>query len=109
MADKPIARQGDKTSGHGPYPPRTTKGPGPGASTDVFVNNLGVSRKGDEWEPHVRPGGLHASSSDYKHVTEGGSGSVFVNNMPVARIGDPVDKDGDAIAGGSPNVFAGDA
>lgn len=34
---------------------------------------------------------------------------MFVNNQPIARIADPVDRDGDAIAAGSPNVFAGDA
>ena len=107
MADKPVSRQGDKTSGHGSFPPRATKGPGVGASTDVFVNNKGVNRKGDEWEPHGSPGGKHAASADYKHVTEGGSATVFVNNLPIGRIGDPVDKDGDAIAGGSPDVFAG--
>jgi len=108
-ASKPVTREGDKTTGHGPFPPRPTKGPGVGSSTDVFVNNKGVNRKGDEWQPHGRPSGLHASSGDYKHITEAGSASVFVNNQPIARIGDSVDRDGDAIAAGSANVFAGDS
>lgn len=107
MSEQPVTRIGDKTSGHNPFPPRPTKGPGVGGSEDVFVNELGVNREGDEWEPHGRPGGRHASSSDYKHITEKGEPTVLVNNKPIARIGDPVDRDGDAIAGGSPNVFAG--
>lgn len=115
MSGKPVARQGDKTSGHSVYSPRATKGPGVGSSTDVFVNSLGVNRakgeggEGDEWKAHIFLPGIHGLSLDYDHRTEAGSASVFANNRPIARIGDPVDKDGDAIAAGSPDVFVGDA
>ena len=105
MADNPVSTLGDKTTGHGPFPPRANIE----ASGDVIVNDKGVHRKGDEWAPHNSPSGLHASSGDYKHVTEAGSASVFVNDKPAARIGDAVDRNGDAIAAGSPNVFVGDA
>lgn len=110
MADKPAARAGDKTSGHGPYAPRANKGEGPGASSDVKINNKGANRKGDEWLPHnPPPNNQHAAGTDYVQKTEEGSASVFINNLPAARIGDAVDKDGDKIAGGSPDVFIGDA
>lgn len=108
MSEKPVTREGDKTSGHSVFSPRATKGPGVGASTDVFVNDKGVNRKGDEWKAHIFLPTRHGLSLDYDHITEEGAATVFANNKPIARIGDPVDQDGDAIAGGSPNVFAGD-
>lgn len=96
-------RKGDKSTGHGPFPPRVAKE----GSADVFINGIPANRQGDEWEPHGSPGGLHASNGDYKHVTESGSSTVFVNGKALARIGDKVDRDGDAVAGGSSNVFLG--
>lgn len=100
---QPASRLGDKTTGHNPYPPRPSKE----ASTNVLINGIGAVRVGDEFEPHGKPGGRHASASDYKHVAEEGSATVFVNGKAAVRIGDPVDRDGDAIAAGSANVFIG--
>lgn len=100
---QPVARKGDKTTGHGAYPPRPSKQ----ASEDVFVNGIGVVRVGDEYEPHGDGGGRHAGASDYKHISEKGSETVFVNGKAIVRIGDDVDRDGDAVAAGSENVFAG--
>jgi uncharacterized Zn-binding protein involved in type VI secretion len=103
MASKPITRLGDKTIGHGPYFPRASVE----ASSNVLVNNKGVHRVGDKWAPHNgKPNNSHAK--DATHTTTAGSNSVFANNKAVARIGDPVDPDGDTIAEGSENVFAGD-
>ena len=107
MPAKPVTREKDKTSGHGPYSPRATKGPGAGCSTNVFANNLGVVHKDTEWQAH---GGTEAYSGDphpyqTNHKTTGGSSTVYVNNKPIARIGDAVE--GDTIAMGSKNVFAG--
>lgn len=100
---RPVTRLGDKTTGHSTYKPR----PATGASPDVFANNIAVNRVGDSWAPH---GGDPAYRGDPhpgegNHTTSAGSSSVFANNKAVARIGDPVE--GDTIAAGSPNVFAG--
>ena len=94
-----VTRIGDKSTGHGPYPPR----PSTGGSGDVLVNNIGVVRQGDTWAPHNGgPLGVHRGETGF---TSAGSGTVFANNKAVARIGDPVEAD--AIAAGSSNVFAG--
>ena len=108
MGSKGVARETDKTTGHSTYVPRATKGPGVGCSTTVFANNLGVNRKTDGWNAH---GSAPAFTGDphpgiTTHTTDGGSSTVFADGLAVARIGDPVE--GDKIAGGSPNVFAGD-
>ena len=99
----PITRLGDKTTGHSTYKPRSAIG----ASPDVFANNIAINRVGDGWAPH---GGNPAFKGDphpgeTNHTTDAGSGTVFANNKAVARIGDPVE--GDTIAAGSSNVFAG--
>ena len=108
MGSKGVTRETDKTTGHGPYKPRATKGPGAGCSTTVFANNLGVNRTGDGWNAHgsspAYNGDPHPGQTS--HVTGPGSSTVFADGLAVARIGDPVE--GDKIAGGSPNVFAGD-
>jgi uncharacterized Zn-binding protein involved in type VI secretion len=100
---KPVTRLGDKTTGHSTYKPR----PATGASSDVFVNGIRVNRVGDGWAAH---GGDPAYDGDTHpgeggHTTSAGSSTVFANNKGVARIGDPVE--GDTIAAGSQNVFAG--
>ena len=104
---KPVCTVGDQTTGHGPYKPRATHGPGDGGSDNVFVNNKGVNRVGDKWNPHTAPpyNDLHAVQDNHQTIT--GSSTVFVNGKPAARIGDQVDG-GDFIAGGSTNVFVGD-
>jgi len=100
---KPITRKGDKTTGHGPYKPRaSTSGSG-----NVFVNGIAVVRNEiDTWAPHV---GDKAYNGDphpgETHNTSSASGTVFANNKGIARIGDAVE--GDTIAAGSTNVFAG--
>ena len=100
---QPVTRLGDKTTGHGPYKPRASTG----ASGDVKVNNLGVNRVGDGWAPHgsspAYRGDPHPGQGN--HTTSAGSGTVFANGKAIARIGDPVE--GDTIAAGSSNVFAG--
>lgn len=100
---KPVTRLGDKTTGHGPYKPR----PATGASPNVFANGIAVNRVGDGWAPHgaspAYNGDPHPGEGN--HTTSAGSGTVFANGKAVARIGDPVE--GDTIAAGSPNVFAG--
>ena len=99
MSSQPVTRLGDKTTGHGPYKPRASTG----GSGDVFVNNIAVVREGDTWAPHTPPpNDTHAGEV---HTTTAGSGTVFANNKAVARISDPVE--GDTIAAGSSNVFAG--
>jgi uncharacterized Zn-binding protein involved in type VI secretion len=100
---QPVTRLGDKTTGHGPYKPRACTG----ASGDVKVNNLGVNRVGDGWAPHgaspAYRGDPHPGEGSHK--TSAGSATVFANGKALARIGDPVE--GDTIAAGSSNVFAG--
>jgi uncharacterized Zn-binding protein involved in type VI secretion len=89
---QPVARQGDKSTGHGPCGPQTAVG----ASGSVFINNLGAHRVGDAWTPHC----------DHTGVLGAGSGSVFVNNLGLGRVGDPISCGG-SVATGSDNVFAG--
>lgn len=98
-----VSRKGDMSTGHSSYKPR----PSVEGSPDVFANNIPVNRVGDKWAAHgASPryrGDPHPGETN--HTTSSGSGKVFANNKGVARIGDPVE--GDAIAGASPNVFAG--
>ena len=106
MSSKPVCHVGKKTTGHGPYKPRATKGPGVGGSDNVFVNNMGANIVTSKWNPHTPPpNNFHANEDNQETVS--GSASVFVNGKPLARIGDSVDG-ADIIAGGSSNVFAGD-
>ena len=74
-----------------------------GASTNVFVNGIGVSRQGDSNTPHLRPGvpcpGHSASISS-------GSSTVKVNGKGCGRIGDGI-SGCTSVAAGSSNVFAG--
>lgn len=107
MSSKPVCHVTKKTTGHGPYKPRATKGPGDGGSNNVFVNNLGANIVTSKWNPHTPPpNNSHAREDNQQTVS--GSATVFVNGQPLARIGDSVDG-ADIIAGGSNNVFAGDS
>ncbi len=115
MGSKGVTRVTDKTTGHGPYKPRATKSQGEGGgSPDVYANNLAVNRVDDSWQAHGGnpkfPGDPHPGDASNNNKTITGSSTVFANNKPLARIGDQVDTvdGGDKIAGGSPNVFAGD-
>lgn len=89
-----VARLGDLCTGHPGAIPR----PNTSASTDVFVNGLGVHRVGDAWAPY--PGHAHPG------VTISGSSTVFANGMAVARVGDDVDCTS-KIAAGDPGVSVG--
>lgn len=84
-------RLGDVCTGHDSCVPR----PNIGASSNVFINNLGAHRVGDPWAVHCN----HSSAQG------SGSPNVFVNGISLARIGDAVIC-GSANASGSPNVFA---
>lgn len=114
MSSKGVTRETNKTTGHGPYQPRATKGPGLGCSTTVFADSLGVNRVGDQWNAHGAgpryPGDPHPGDSSNDNKTITGSSTVFADSKAVARIGDQVDNTigGDTIAGGSATVFAGD-
>lgn len=84
------------STGHGAFPPRAASG----GSPNVLVNGVGVLRVGDPYPSHC------AGPSCHPGVVSAGSGTVLVNGLPAARIGDAIDC-GDAVAQGSPNVFAG--
>ena len=72
-------------------------------SSDVFVNNIGVVRKGDINRSH-RVSGRGCSVSHSVALTATSS-TVFVNNKGVGRVGDAYG--GETISSGSPTVFAG--
>lgn len=91
-----VARQGDKCTGHGCFPPRANTA----ASGDVFVNGKGAHRVGDAWAVHVCGNSSHGSS------LASGSSTVFVNGRALGRVADSV-ACGSAVAQGSSNVFAG--
>ena len=75
-----------------------------GGSGNVFVNGIAVSRQGDVNTPHLVPAvgicKIHAKSITI------GSLTVKVNGRGCGRIGDGI-AGCTAVAGGSPNVFAG--
>lgn len=91
-----ICRLGDECTGHGCWPPRVNDE----ASTDTFVNGLGVHRVTDHWVTHCCGPACHDSEA------EQGSATVFVNGLAVMRVGDKI-ACGSAVAQGSPNVFIG--
>jgi uncharacterized Zn-binding protein involved in type VI secretion len=119
MTSKAVTRVGDKTVGHGLYKPRSTldsvgaPDSNVGGSDNVFANNKGVNRVGDRWKPHTpNPNDQHANDTDASGpdltIEPSPSTEVYANQKRVARVGDKADKEGDTIAGGSPNVFIGD-
>ena len=91
-----VTRLGDTCSGHGCFPPR----PNDEASANVFVNGIGVHRKGDHWVTHCCTIICHDA------VATGGSSKVFVNGKAAVRIGDEI-ACGSVSAQGSPSVFFG--
>jgi len=93
---KAVAYLGGLGSGHGNFPPR----PSIEASTDVFVNGIGVHRVGDAYAEHCDSDTCHDS------VLATGSSTVFVNGKAIGRIGDNI-ACGSTVAEGSPDVFAG--
>ena len=93
-----VTRLGDLSTGHGSYIPTNTTS----ASSNVFVNGIGVVKVGDSYAPHGSP----SPSPAHGRSASGGSGSVYVNGQPIHRIGDSISC-GDTSAQGSSNVFAG--
>lgn len=92
---KPVARLGDKSTGHFPFPPRVNDE----ASSNVFANAIGLHRKGDHWV-------VHCAVTCHDGRLKKGSKSVFTNSKQTGRVSDPIDC-GDMVAQGSPNVFIG--
>ena len=74
-----------------------------GASTNVFVNGIGISRQGDVNTSHLLPG---APCPPHTAPIATGSTTVFVNNKGCGRIGDAI-SGCTSVATGSSNVFAG--
>jgi len=72
-------------------------------SGDVLVNNIPVSRQGDNNTGHLLPGDPCPAHSAPIAV---GSPTVFVNNLGCGRVGDAI-SGCTSVAAGSPNVFAG--
>lgn len=73
------------------------------ASSNVFVNDIAVSRQGDPNSGHVLPGSPCPGHSAPIAV---GSTTVFINNLGCGRVGDAI-AGCTAVAAGSSNVFAG--
>jgi|688.fasta_scaffold339167_1 uncharacterized Zn-binding protein involved in type VI secretion len=74
-------------------------------STNVFVNNIGVCRKGDAIKVHTHKVG--DKCVNHTETIKAGSATVFVNNIPIARDTDKADAG--TISSGSDNVYAGDS
>lgn len=74
------------------------------ASDDVFINNRGAVRLGDQSSSHLLPARRRCAS----HVASVSSASstVFVNGRALARRGDPLGGC-TRIAAGSPDVVSG--
>ena len=72
-------------------------------SGDVFANDIGVSRQGDNNTGHLLPGDPCPSHSAPIAV---GSTTVFVNDKGCGRIGDSI-SGCTSVAAGSADVFAG--
>ena len=75
-----------------------------GASANVLVNGIGVSREGDLNSPHLFPFGIICPIHAAKIAT--GSLKVRVNGKGCGRVGDFV-SGCTFVATGSSNVFAG--
>jgi uncharacterized Zn-binding protein involved in type VI secretion len=90
----PVARKGDATSGHGPFPTR----PIAEGSPNVYVNGIPIARVTDKMEIHC------AGKPCHELAISVGSSTVFSNGLAVAYLGSEVDC-GEFIVTGSPNVF----
>ena len=74
-------------------------------SDDVFANNIGVSRQGDNNTAHLLPPDVPPCDSHAAPIATGSS-TVFVNTKGCGRIGDGI-TGCTSVAAGSGNVFAG--
>lgn len=92
-----VSYLGASSTGHAGFPPRGNTG----ASGNVFVNGIAVHRQNDPWPTHC-----NSTPTCHDGVLSGGSATVFVNGQACSRIGDDISC-GDAVAEGSPDVFAG--
>lgn len=92
-----VTRQGDADVAHCSGMVRS------GCSSDVFVNNIGVSRQGDNNTVHLLPGD---PCPDHAAPITTGSSKVFINGKGCGRVGDGV-TGCTSVAAGSGNVFAG--
>jgi uncharacterized Zn-binding protein involved in type VI secretion len=72
-------------------------------SSNVFANNIAVSRQTDINTSHLLPG---APCPSHVAPITIGSTTVFINNLGCGRIGDAI-TDCTSVAAGSENVFAG--
>ena len=72
-------------------------------SPDVFLNNIGWSRQGDDNTPHLLTGD---PCPEHTAPIAIGSPTVIVNGVGGGRIGDAI-AGCTFVAAGSPNVFAG--
>ena len=76
-----------------------------GASTNVFVNGIGVSRQGDVNTTHLLPPNKPPCPAHAAGISSGSS-TVKVNGKGWGRVGDGI-SGGTSVAAGSSNVFAG--
>ena len=76
-----------------------------GASSNVFVNGIGVSRQGDNNTGHLLPPNVPPCASHSAPIASGSS-TVKVNGVGCGRVGDGI-SGCTSVASGSSNVFAG--
>ena len=94
-----MARVGDQTSGHGPYPPNVLGGPG---APSVMLNGAAAAVVGDGTvAPCVAP-----NSPVLNGVIQDGSPTATAEGKKIARIGDMLTC-GCMIVGGGATVGAG--
>ena len=74
-------------------------------SSDVFANNIGVSRQGDNNTAHLLPPDVPPCPSHSAPI-ESGSSTVKVNGQGCGRIGDGI-TGCTSVSAGSSDVFAG--
>lgn len=98
-----VVRLGDKSTGHGCFPPTPMVG---SPVSKTFINGIkpGVQNGQSFHATHSCGTSTHPQPSARAH--SGGSGNTFIEGFPAARIGDNI-ACGDAIAQGSPNTFIG--
>ena len=77
-----------------------------GASTNVFVNGIGISRETDKNTNHLKPPKIKGKCPKHAKGIASGSSSVKVNGLGCGRVGDSI-SGCTSVAQGSSNVFAG--
>lgn len=74
-------------------------------SSNVFVNKIGVVRRGDKNKAHSAPIGPKGSCIPHTVALSSSSGTVFVNGKGIGRKGDSYGRE--ELTSGSGNVYAG--